>query len=199
MNWRSLALHNYASTHGTFPPQATRDKDGMPLLSWRVAILPYIEENDLYQEFHQDEPWDSDHNKPLLARMPATYALSGSRTESTSTFYQVFAGKRSAFDPSSKGGVGFREFIDGMSNTLAVVEARGAVPWTKPEDLPFDFGAPPKELMALRDRLGGHFGDGFQALFADSSVRMIGRSIAPGILRAIISCDGNEAVMGGSF
>jgi len=131
--------------------------------------------------------------------MPAIYALSGSRTESTSTFYQVFAGKRSAFDPTAKGGVGLREMIDGTSNTLAVVEARRAVPWTKPEDLPFEFDASPKEATALRDRLGGHFGDVFQALFADGSVRMIGRSINLGVLRAIISRDGKEIVDAGSF
>jgi len=194
-----LALYNFHSTHNTFPAQATRDKDGKPLLSWRVAILPYLDQNDLYQEFHKDEPWDSQHNKPLLARMPAIFALPGAKSEGVMTYYQVFAGKRSAFDPTVKGGVRIASMIDGTSNTLAVVEAKGAVPWTKPEDLPFDFDAPPKEAMALRDRLGGHFGDVFQALFADGSVRMIGRSINLGVLRAIISRDGKEIVDAGSF
>ena len=194
-----LALHNFNDTHNTLPPQATRDEGGKPLLSWRVAILPFLDQNDLYQEFHQDEPWDSDHNKPLLARMPAIYALPGANAGPGMTFYQVFAGKRSAFNPWVESGVSLRAMTDGVSNTLAVVEAREAVPWSKPDDLPFEFNAPPKKALALRDRLGSHFGDAFQALFADGSVRMIGRSINLSVLRAIISCDGGEVVMGGSF
>ena len=69
-----LALHNYHDTHNYFPPQAIRSKDGKPLLSWRVAILPFIEQESLYKEFHLDEPWDSEHNKKLIPRLPPTLA-----------------------------------------------------------------------------------------------------------------------------
>ena len=63
-------MHNYREAHGRFPAPAIQGKDGKPLLSWRVAILPYLEEDGLYQSFKLDEPWDSPHNKPLLERMP---------------------------------------------------------------------------------------------------------------------------------
>lgn len=69
-----LAMFNYHDTHLAFPPQAIRSQDGKPLLSWRVALLPYIEANDLYKQFHLDEPWDSAHNKPLIEKMPAVFA-----------------------------------------------------------------------------------------------------------------------------
>jgi hypothetical protein len=69
-----LAMHNYHDTHGAFPPQAIRSQDGKPLLSWRVALLPFLEAGDLYKQFHLDEPWDSAHNKPLIEKMPAVLA-----------------------------------------------------------------------------------------------------------------------------
>ena len=68
-----LAMHNYHAMHKTFPPAYTVDKAGKPLLSWRVLILPYLEQDALYKEFHLDEPWDSEHNRALIDRMPATY------------------------------------------------------------------------------------------------------------------------------
>src|SRR5262245_36590716 len=61
-----LALHNFEAVHSALPPQAIVDEEGEPLLSWRVAILPYIGEQALYDEFHLDEPWDSEHNLALL-------------------------------------------------------------------------------------------------------------------------------------
>ena len=66
-------MHNYDSTHGSLPPHAIYGKDGKPLLSWRVLILPYIEEQALYEQFHLDEPWDSPHNEPLLRQIPRCY------------------------------------------------------------------------------------------------------------------------------
>ncbi|HVS35105.1 MAG TPA: DUF1559 domain-containing protein, partial [Gemmataceae bacterium] len=69
-----LAVHNYHDANGAFPKPAIYDKDGKPLLSWRVMLLPYLEQNELYQQFHLDEPWDSDHNKKLLEKMPKVFA-----------------------------------------------------------------------------------------------------------------------------
>jgi len=69
-----LAMHNYHDVYKSFPPQAIRSKEGKPLLSWRVALLPYLNEQPLYQQFHLDEPWDSAHNKPLIEKMPALLA-----------------------------------------------------------------------------------------------------------------------------
>src|SRR5262249_51556565 len=71
----ALAMHNYHDVNGKFPPAAICDKQGKPLLSWRVAILPYVEQDNLYKQFKLDEPWDSEHNKKLIAQMPKVYAL----------------------------------------------------------------------------------------------------------------------------
>ena len=76
------------------PGPPITDKQGKPLLSWRVAILPYIEQQGLYQKFKLDEPWDSPHNQALLKEMPSTYVCpSRAQVEPFTTTYQVFTGK----------------------------------------------------------------------------------------------------------
>src|SRR5439155_20075506 len=122
-------------------------KDGNALLSWRVAILPYLGESEtkLYNEFKQDEPWDSPHNKKLLARMPKIYAPPGMTTrEPYSTFYQVFLGPHAAFEQHQA--LSFDDFPDGIAKTILIVEAACAVPWTKPDDLHFAADEPIPEL-----------------------------------------------------
>ena len=68
-----LGMHMFAATHHDQFPKSIVDKNGRPLLSWRVAILPYLDELALYEEFHLDEPWDSPHNRELISRMPSGY------------------------------------------------------------------------------------------------------------------------------
>jgi prepilin-type processing-associated H-X9-DG protein len=181
-----LAMHKYHDTFQFFPPAAIFDrKDGKPLLSWRVLILPFIEQDQLFNQFHLDEPWDSDHNKPLLSRMPKIYAYPGDDPTSGLTPYQVFVGPMTIFE--GKEGHGIIEITDGSSNTILVAEAETPVPWTKPEDLPFD---PNKPLP----RLGGRHRSTFNALFADGSVHVISTGMSDGTLRALITRNGGEVV-----
>ena len=96
----AIAVHNYASTYqNRLPSAAIYSKDGKPLLSWRVTLLPYVEEDALYKEFKLDEPWDSEHNKKLLARMPKVYAppVPGKTKVPYGTFYQAFTGPNTLF------------------------------------------------------------------------------------------------------
>jgi Protein of unknown function (DUF1559) len=195
-----LALHNFLSANDHFPADV-RGKDGKPLLSWRVSILPFIEQQALFQEFHQDEPWDSPHNKGLIARMPATYSVpDGGPAEPGMTFYRGFAGNDTLFDPKKADGVKIAEITDGTSNTIALVEAKEAVPWTKPEsELPVDADPNPERIKATLDAVGGHFDGGFSALFCDGSVRFIRTSVALPVFRALITRASGEVVSSDAF
>src|SRR5438270_7091043 len=113
----ALAMHNYIGEYGHFPPAAAYSKDGRPLLSWRVLLLPYLDEDKLFREFKLDQPWDSAHNKKLLARMPEVYAAPRGKTkEAHATFYQVFTGKGTVFE--GQRGTRIVDIADGTSNTI---------------------------------------------------------------------------------
>ncbi|HYT87230.1 MAG TPA: TIGR03067 domain-containing protein [Gemmataceae bacterium] len=181
-----LAMHNYHDTYKKFPTNAIYSKDGKPLLSWRVAILPFIDENALYQQFKLDEPWDSEHNKKLLDKMPMVYApVGGAAAGPNTTFYQVFTGPGTIFEGTT--GIRLPAITDGTSNTILAVEAGKAVPWTKPDDIPFD---PKKDLPTL----GGLFKEGFNILMADGSVRFVRRGFDVPTLRAAITRNGGEVL-----
>jgi hypothetical protein len=183
----ALAMHNYHSAHNRLPPAVVYSKDGKtPLYSWRVELLPYLEQDNLYNQFKRDEPWDSPHNKKLLAQMPKVYApVQGTTREPYSTFYQVFTGPEALFDGRRQ--TGFQHIQDGTSNTLMVVEAGEAVPWTAPRDLPYQ-----KDLSL--PRLGGMFPTGTNAVMADGQVRVIPRTANEKVLRALITYRGGEVV-----
>ena len=180
-------MHNYQATHGKLPPAVVYGKDGQPLYSWRVLLLPFIEQDALYQEFHLDEPWDSPHNLTLLPRMPRTYAAPGSKAAKLPpdhTVCHVFVGKGAAFE--GREGLSLPEdFPDGTSNTILLVEAGEPVPWTKPADLPF---APDQPLPDLRSL----FKDGFRAGLADGSVRWVRKEASEATLRAAVTRNGGE-------
>jgi hypothetical protein len=184
-----LAMHSYHDVHKTFPAAAIYDKQGKPLLSWRVAILPFLEENALYKEFHLDEPWDSPHNKKLLARMPKVYRSPFSRKgDESKTVYLAPVGKDTAF-PGAKATMMPKDFPDGTSNTILIVEATDerAVPWTKPEDLRYNAKDPVAGLLS-KNR------DWFLALFADGSARAIPLEIGLDNIRALFTRNGGEVI-----
>src|SRR5882724_3710147 len=105
-------MHNFHSTNSRFPADV-RGKGGKPLLSWRVQILPFLEQQALFTEFHLDEPWDSPHNKALLERMPATFAVPSTPADPGMTFYRGFSGKQTIFDPTAPKGVAIQGITDG--------------------------------------------------------------------------------------
>ncbi len=187
-----VAFHNYASANDAFPPAAVCDKTGKPILSWRVLILPYLEQDNLYKEFKLDEPWDSDHNKKLIAKMPKTYAVpTPTSAKANETHYRAFVGNGAAFD-YIKGAKLPADFPDGTSNTILVVTAKDAVIWTKPDELDFD---PDKDMTKL---LGLFPGDGCIVGFADGSVRTLNKKISKVTLHGAITRGGGE-VLGEDF
>ena len=240
-NLKELAQAMIAYTEAyvrLMPAPAIYDKKGKALLSWRVELLPYLGEQELYKQFKRDEAWDSPHNKKLLSKMPKVYAPPGMRTRQPySTFYQVFVsagektgaggaaagagGEGSATAKPMAGGAGGAgapggagpaaaaegysspansaafvkgqrvpfpaHFTDGTSNTILIVEAGNAVPWTKPEDLHYAADEPLPEL-------GGLFPDIFHAAFVDGSVHTLTKKYDEANLRAAITAGAGEVI-----
>lgn len=183
----ALAMHNYHATYKKLPDFAIRDENGKALLSWRVAILPFIEQQQLYQEFHLDEPWDSPHNIKLLDRMPTTYVDPSAPVAPGHTVFQVPLGTGLMFEEN--GERKFRDVLDGLSNTIMVVESSrdAAVPWTQPADLEFDLDNP---LVKTGDSHQG----GFHVTMADGAVVFLTNSIDLGLLKALLTRAGAEPI-----
>ena len=184
----TIAMHGYADANeNRLPPAAIYNKDGQPLLSWRVLLLPYLGETHLYKQFHLDEAWDSPHNFPLVERMPTVYAPpSGLAVQAppNTTFYQVFVGKGTAFE--GRQGLLLNDFLDGLSNTILVAEAGTAVAWSKPTDLPYaaDAPLPPLGGIFTHPKQGGR---PFFAIMADGNVLLVGPEVSEQTLRAAIT------------
>jgi hypothetical protein len=153
--------------------------------------LPYLEQSDLYHQYNFDEPWDGPHNRKLIDKMPRVYGyptLGGANPSQPAYF--VFTGPETILGKGDK--PSFVDVTDGTSNTILAVEAKRDIPWTKPEDIPFDSKLPLPEV-------GGFSPDGFDALFGDGSVRHIKKSINPILFKALITRAGGEVIDQSSF
>jgi hypothetical protein len=189
-----LAIHNYIAVHGSFPPAYTQDKAGKPLLSWRVLILPYLEQDALYKEFHLDEPWDSSHNKAFVANMPVTYrcpAESDDLTSKGKTRYVTPRGKATIFPGTET--IKLRDVTDGPSNTIMLVDAgdANAVIWSKPDD--WDIDAEPNTAAVFSSHSGSQ-GNGSNFGIADGAVRFYSEKIKPAVFKALLSRNGGEVI-----
>jgi beta-lactamase regulating signal transducer with metallopeptidase domain len=187
MRQLAIAMLNYAEKNRQFPPSAVLGKDGKTKHSWRVAILPYLEQQELYNAYHFDEPWDSEHNRKLIDRMPVHFRDPHMQEDSTSSAYYMITGK-GTFGDSEKGRR-FKEIVDGMSRTIMLVDAKRNFPWTKPEDIEIDED-PSKPLPEL----GGYLQEPwkFVVALADGSVRAIAPTVDEKVLRAYFTVNGHE-------
>lgn len=175
----ALAMHVHHDATGEFPKQN-------PNLSWRVMILPYLEEEQLYKQFNFDEPWDGPTNKKLLARMPKVYLdRRFQKPEDQAkglTYYRAFVGPGSILgDGASLGAI---SSADMTSNTLLFVEAGDSVPWTKPDDPGFNENGP----------FGGPNRTSFVGAYADGHVAIIPQKTPSSLIKALITWKGNETV-----
>jgi hypothetical protein len=182
----TIGAHQHHDALGTLPAVANFDKAGKPLLSWRVHLLPYIGEGPLYKEFHLDEPWDSQHNKKLIARMPAVYAvLNPVINAAGKTVLLAPTGKNTCWQ-GGKRGLQLTQIPDGTSNTIFLVLADNAhaVEWTKPDDLKIDPAKP-------HDGLGRQSGR-FVVVTADGALHLLKTTISKETLKnAFDPADGN--------
>jgi hypothetical protein len=162
-----------------------------------VRILPFIEQQGLFQQFKLDEPWDSEHNKALLEQMPEVYRDPASTAPPGHTTYLGVRGKQGAFEKGDlvengqikkSGGIGFNQITDGTSNTIGIVAVAdaAAVPWTKPDDFDFAMADFEKTLFGgRRDFIAG---------LLDGSVRRIFAGTPKDTLKAMFTRDGGEVV-----
>jgi prepilin-type N-terminal cleavage/methylation domain-containing protein len=185
-----LGLSNYEGAKGVFPAHANYSTEGKPLLSWRVSLLPYVEQKALYDQFHLDEAWDSEHNKTLIDQMPEMYLdpSSGLLSIDGKTHYLGVTGKGMLFDGTVKGR-SIKTIVDGTSNTIAVLQVDDdhAVIWTKPEDWEVNAENPLAGIGML------HAGV-FLAGFCDGHVQGISPSIDGTVFKALLTAAGEEVV-----
>ena len=180
----ATALLAYHKDKGKFPPAATLSKEGKPLLSWRVQILPYLGHNFLYKQFRQNEPWDSEHNKKFIRRIPPSFRESQENFDKGTTPFQAPVGIATLFTP---GGTGTNsiQIINELSNTIMLVkvpEDKTAI-WTKPEDWEIDISLPAKDLLK-------GFSNAIVFACADGEVKAIPLKEAEEKIKSMLVIDG---------
>jgi RNA polymerase sigma factor (sigma-70 family) len=151
-----MAMHYYEADRRSLPPAARYDQQGNALWSWRAALLPYLQQDNLFQLVRLDEPWDSQGNKTVAGVILRVYEPV--EAKGTETRYRVLVGPGAAFDTQKERRL--EDLTAGGRNPILVVEAADTVPWMKPAELPY---APDRPLP----RLGGVVEGGCHALFAD--------------------------------
>ncbi len=188
-----LALLNYNDVNGSFPAAFSQDENGQALVSWRVAILPYLEQAALAQQFHAGEPWDSAGNEGFVAQCPGFYKSPGDETNpGTETNVLGIVGPDTVL--ATDGPVKITDIRDGTSRTIVAVELAGAdIQWSEPRDITVD------ELLAAMHRephdggLRPVYPGGVMCVFADGSAHFIPTDIDPVTLRGLCTRSGGEA------
>jgi hypothetical protein len=177
----ALALHNYRETKGCFPPAYIADKNGKPMHSWRVLILPYLDNEAIYKQYNFNEPWDGPNNKKLLASRPSMYACSSDDDSwapgAACTNYVAVVGTNAAWSGSEP-----KSLTGDLSTTIMLVEVAGAnIQWTEPKDVSLDAlltSSPGSLTVSSKHFYNDEFftylsNPGAYVAFADGSVRFL--------------------------
>jgi hypothetical protein len=200
----SLAMLNYATKHGSLPPAYLPDKEGEPMHSWRVLILPFLEESALYEAYDFSEPWDGPNNRKLAKAIPDVFRCPShddttGRPSHYHTSYFVVTDPASAFPGDGK--TKLAQIADGASQTLMLIEASGlGIDWMEPRDLSLE------EAATLLTRPGSghlHKRDSFfktdfyemssrNVVYVDGRVEYIGQLGDAQVAEALITIAGGE-------
>lgn len=183
----AIAFHNFYDTYRMFPLAGNQKKDGKAAgLSWRVHLLPFLEQVELYNKFKLDEPWNSPHNLALVDEMPDIYRADSSVPNGKTT---VLLPMGEGYGFSGDGPTEFQQITDGTSNTIMFVQAAPseAVTWTKPEDLDVD-------TSELSRQLGAEGKDIFVAARFDGSVHVLPKAVPAEVLVPFFTRAGSEVV-----
>jgi hypothetical protein len=188
-----LAVANYVSKNKHFPPAFLTDEHGKAMHSWRILILPYIEQNELYKEYSFKEPWDGPNNRKLAARMPPVFALHGEEyLGNTTTNYLAVVGPATIWQGSK--GVPVDAVSDGLSQTILIVENKGAqIHWMEPRDLSF---AQMDYTLNSPRGISSRYLDPAVTM-ADGSVYRLTCKVEPATLRAMLTINGGEKMESG--
>lgn len=189
----ALAFHNYESTYKQLPAAYLLDADGKRTMSWRVAILPFMESSRIYENYKSDEPWDSASNQAVTSVPIMTYKNpADTKAGPLETSYMVVTGPGTLFEDEKA--TRFSEVTDGLSNTILAVEVVGTgVKWSEPKDLDIN-------TMIFKingggaNAIGSPFRFGANVAFADGSVKFLPNKMLESTLRAMLTRNGGEAI-----
>jgi prepilin-type processing-associated H-X9-DG protein len=182
----ALALHNYNDTYGMLPPAVVTDANGQPLYSGRVLLLPFLEQQGVFQQFKLDEPWDSPANRPLADITIPTFRDASAPPDSPGTTDYLFVTGKGTVNENVPGGQKLTNITDGTSNTIFMVEIKGSgVKWSEPRGLDI---TQPMQLPP-----GNHTGGNIVG-FCDGSVRFISSSTPATTIHAMATRAGGEVV-----
>jgi hypothetical protein len=181
----AIALHNYHDMFGMFPPAVVTDADGKPLYSGRVALLPFMEQQPLYDQWNKDKAWDSPENLPLSQITLPTFVdpAAGLATPGQTNYLFVTGGRTGLGTGKPQR---LQDVVDGTSNTIFLVEVKNGANWAQPKELDaaqLANGLPP----------GNHRGGNLVGML-DGSVRFLSDSTDPGTIQALLTRNGGEVV-----
>jgi hypothetical protein len=186
-----LAVHNYASENGCLPPAYLADSEGRPMHSWRVLLLPYMEQTQLFNAYNLSEPWNGPNNAKLAGQIGNAFRRPEATGDSVMTSFVAVVGPQTPF-PGARS-LKFDDIVDGTSSTIMFVEiANSNICWMEPRDLSFD-----RMSFRVNDRniacVGSPYG-GARIALMNGSVREIKNTLPPEVLRALVTASGHETV-----
>ena len=188
-----LALHNYHDAYGCFPPAYLADENGRPMHSWRVLILPWLGQKEIYDRYRFDEPWDGPNNRKLHDLTVSAYVCPSHPEERHATAYAAVIGPGTAW----RGAVPLRlEAVrDGRDQTILLAEVSApSIHWMEPRDLEFD-----RMSFAINESqsppgLSCRHPGGANSLLFDGAVRFLKQTLVAKQLRALLTVAGGEEV-----
>ena len=188
----AIAFLNYHDVHKTFPPAYIPDKDGRPMHSWRVLILPFMEQQALYQQYNFNEPWDSPQNQVVTRTVIPAYKCPSAPDRPTETNYMVITGPGTLFEGAEACSIA--KISDGTSNTILVVEVAGTgANWAEPRDLDASKFSPPFS-PPRPDAPGSYHSGGLNVVLGDGSTRFLSNSIDPATAQGLTTRAGDERI-----
>ena len=189
----SLALLNYHTEQGSFPPAYIADEKGVPMHSWRVLILPYLEQTNLYEQYDFSEPWDGPNNSLLHNHVVSLFGCPSDTSTANNTNYVAVVGPDTAW-PGAEGR-SIEQIKDGTTNTILVVEVHDSgIHWMEPRDLDFATASTTINQGPPGRMISSNHGPLANVAFADGSVRFLSDDTPGATVRAMLTVDGGEEV-----